>query len=134
MSYFHLTIKERMKVEAYLELGLKPSQIASKLGIHRSTISRELRWCQVSYDAGLAQEHYEKVAKQKGRNSSLTPELKEEIEKSLKASWSPEQICGRYQLELRVLRSKVKSRQVRERRGKFMIGTPIAKRPKEVKS
>lgn len=50
MSYFHLTIKERMKVEAYLELGLKPK-------------------------------------------------LKEEIEKSLKASWSPEQICGRYQLE-----------------------------------
>lgn len=38
------------------------------------------------------------------------------------------------QLELRVLRRKVKSRQVRERRGKFMIGTPIAKRPKEVKS
>lgn len=99
MSYFHLTIKERMKVEAYLELGLKPSQIASKLCIHRSTISRELRWCQVSYDADLAQEHYGKAAKQKGRNSSLKPKWKEEIEKSLKASWSPEQICGRYQLE-----------------------------------
>lgn len=156
MSYYHLTIKERMKIEAYLELGLKPSQIASKLGVHRSTISRELRRCQASYDADLAQEHYEKAAKQKGRKSCWTPELKEEIEKGLKASWSPEQICGRYQLEqkpmvafktiynwlyagliqleLRVLRRKGKSRQARETRGKFMIGTPISKRPKEVKS
>ena len=29
----------------------------------------------------------------------MTPKLKKEIEKGLKASWSPEQICGRYQLE-----------------------------------
>ncbi|MEF2783957.1 MAG: helix-turn-helix domain-containing protein [Clostridium sp.] len=30
-------------MEAYLELDLKPCQIASKLGVHKSTISRELR-------------------------------------------------------------------------------------------
>ena len=71
-----------MKIEAYLELGLKPSQIASKLGVHRSTISRELRRCQVSYDADLAQEHYEKAAKQKGRKSCWTPELKEGLRKA----------------------------------------------------
>ena len=29
----------------------------------------------------------------------MTPKLKKKIEKGLKASWSPEQICGRYQLE-----------------------------------
>ncbi|EJO15298.1 Transposase (plasmid) [Streptococcus salivarius K12] len=29
----------------------------------------------------------------------MTPKLKKEIEKSLKSSWSPEQICGHYQLE-----------------------------------
>ena len=28
-----------------------------------------------------------------------TPKLKKEIEDGLKTSWSPEQICGRYQLE-----------------------------------
>lgn len=156
MSYSHLTIKERMKLETYLELGLKPCQIASKLGVHKSTISRELRRCQGPYDADIAQKHYDQMAKQKGRQSRLTPELKEEIEKGLKASWSPEQIYGRYRLEqkpmvafktiynwlyaglihldLSVLRRKGKSRQVKETRGKFMIGTPISKRPKEVKS
>ena len=37
--------------------------------------------------------------KQKGRKPCLTPKLKKEIENGLKSSWSPEQICGRYQLE-----------------------------------
>lgn len=86
----------------------------------------------------------------------MTPELKEDIKKHLKASWSPEQICGRYQLErksmvafktiynwlysglldldLRVLRQKGKKRQTEETRGKFVIGTPISKRPIEVRS
>ena len=99
MSYSHLTITDRIKIETYLELGLKPCQIASKLGVHKSTISRELRRCQNGYSAVLAQEQYDHRAKQKGRKSCLTPKLKKEIEKGLKASWSPEQICGRYQLE-----------------------------------
>ncbi|MGT2937742.1 IS30 family transposase [Streptococcus caprae] len=156
MSYLHLTITERIKIETYLELGLKPCQIANKLGVHKSTISRELRRCQTSYSADLAQKQYDQMAKQKGRKSCLTPELKEEIKKGLNASWSPEQICGRYrlehqpmvafktiynwlyagliQLDLSVLRRKGKSRQPRETRGKFTIGAPISKRPKEVKS
>ena len=86
----------------------------------------------------------------------LTPELKKEIEDGLKSSWSPEQICGRYQLEqkpmvafktiynwlyaclidldLSVLRRKGKSRQPKETRGTFRICTSIAKRPKEVRN
>ena len=43
MSYSHLTITDRIKIETYLDLGLKSCQIASKLGVHKSTISRELR-------------------------------------------------------------------------------------------
>ena len=156
MSYSHLTITDRIKIETYLELGLKPCQIASKLGVHKSTISRELRRCQNGYSATLAQEQYDHRAKQKGRKSCLTPKLKKEIEDGLKSSWSPEQICGRYQLEqkpmvafktiynwlyaglidldLSVLRRKGKTRQPKETRGTFRIGTSIAKRPKEVRN
>ena len=156
MSYSHLTITDRIKIETYLDLGLKSCQIASKLGVHKSTISRELRRCQNGYSAVLAQEQYDHRAKQKGRKSCLTPKLKKKIEKGLKASWSPEQICGRYQLEqkpmvafktiynwlyaglidpdLSVLRRKGKSRQPKETRGTFRIGTSIAKRPKEVRN
>ena len=99
MSYSHLTITDRIKIETYLDLGLKSCQIASKLGVHKSTISRELRRCQNGYSAVLAQEQYDHRTKQKGRKSRLTPKLKKEIEDGLKSSWSPEQICGRYQLE-----------------------------------
>lgn len=96
------------------------------------------------------------MAKQKGRKSCLTSGLKAEIEQGLRASWSPEQIFGRYRLEekpmiafktiynslyaglidieLNVLRRKGKSRTPQETRGKFRIGTPISKRPKEVKN
>ena len=42
MSYHHITIIERIKIETYLELGLKSCQIARKLGVHKSTFSREL--------------------------------------------------------------------------------------------
>ncbi len=63
MSYLHLTITDRINIENYLELGLKPSQIASKLGVHKSTISRELRRCQNGYFATLSQEQYDHMAK-----------------------------------------------------------------------
>ena len=56
MSHSHLTISDRIKIETYLDLGLKPCQIASKLGVHKATISRELRRCQNGYSAVLAQE------------------------------------------------------------------------------
>ena len=150
MSYSHLTITHWIKIETYLELGLKPCQIASKIDVHKSTISRELRRCQNGYSAGLAQEQYDHRAKQKGRKSCLTPKLKKKIEKGLKASWSPEQICGRYQLEqkpmvafktiynwlyagfieldLSVLRRKGKNWQPKETLRRFRIGTPIFKR------
>lgn len=85
MSYHHLTITERIKIETYLELGLKLYQIAYKLGIHKSTISRELNRYQGSYSADLAQEHYDQMAKKKGRKTCLTPELKENIKKTLES-------------------------------------------------
>ena len=148
MSYHHLTITERIKIETYLELGLKPIQIARKLGVHKSTLSRELRPCNNTYSAQATQTHNEQLAKQKGRKSSWTPELKQEIEERLQSSWSPEQICRPYQLENRsmvsfktvyncyagtVLRGKGKSQSPQETRRKFPIGISISKRPKEVK-
>ena len=86
MSYSHLTITDRIKIETYLDLGLKPCQIASRLSVHKSTISRELRRYQNGYSVALAQEQYERRAKQKGRKSRLTPKLKKEIENCLKYS------------------------------------------------
>ena len=54
MSYHHLTITEQIKIETYLELCLKPIQIARKLGVHKSTLSRKLRPCIDTYSAEAA--------------------------------------------------------------------------------
>ncbi|MBS7053314.1 MAG: helix-turn-helix domain-containing protein [Veillonella sp.] len=54
MSYHHLTITEQIKIETYLELCLKPIQIARKLGVHKSTLSRKLRPCNDTYSAQAA--------------------------------------------------------------------------------
>ena len=86
MSYSHLNITDRIKIETYLELDLKPCRFANKLGDHKSTISRDLRRCQNGYSAVLAQEQYDHRTKQKGRKSRLTPKLKKEIEDGLKSS------------------------------------------------
>lgn len=43
ISYNHLSEAERGKIEAYLSEGIKPSEIAKRLGRHRSTIYREIR-------------------------------------------------------------------------------------------
>ena len=97
------------------------------------------KWLSRSLSTGTVRQQ----DKQKGRKPCLTPKLKKKIEKGLKASWSPEQICGRYQLEqkpmvafktiynwlyaglidpdLSVLRRKGKSRQPKETRGTFRI-------------
>ena len=45
MSYLHITIIDRLKIEAYLEAGFNQSNIATKLGIHRSSNSREIKRC-----------------------------------------------------------------------------------------
>ena len=41
-SYKHLSEAERGDIEAYLSVGLKPTEIARRLGRNRSTITREM--------------------------------------------------------------------------------------------
>lgn len=41
-SYKHLSEAERGEIEAYLSVGLKPAEIACRLGRNRSTITHEI--------------------------------------------------------------------------------------------
>lgn len=43
MAYKHLTFNDRLKIEAWQKVGVKPAVMAEKLGVHLSTIYRELK-------------------------------------------------------------------------------------------
>ncbi|HLG28099.1 MAG TPA: IS30 family transposase [Paenisporosarcina sp.] len=151
MSYSHLTISERAKIETYIELGYSIRQVAKHLNRQPSTISRELKR-HPNCTAEVAQQHYQVNKSNCGAKSKWTPELKEAVQEKLQNTWSPEQIVGRlYQGQLSfktiyrwiyegllevpitVLRQKGKRQKPRETRGRFNIGTPISKRPKDVR-
>jgi IS30 family transposase len=42
-KYKHLTFTDRLKIEAWQKFGIKPAQMAAELGVHISTIYRELK-------------------------------------------------------------------------------------------
>ena len=151
MSYTHLTISERAKIETYVDLGYSIRKIAVRLNRSPSTISRELHRHE-NCSAEEAHARYQVSKSNCGAKTKLTTEVKEVVQEKLNDTWSPEQIVGRlYQgklsyksiyrwiysglleVPLTVLRQKGKRQKPRETRGRFNIGTPISKRPKEVR-
>ncbi|MCC3380780.1 IS30 family transposase, partial [Paenibacillus farraposensis] len=159
MSYTHLSITERSKLEILHQQGKSARDIAKKLGRHHATISRELRRnaAQEPYHAERSQESYIQRRKSSIPTGKWTPELAKVIEEKLQATWSPEQIVERLCQEgqaivcfktiyrwlytgllvkglLTVLRHKGKRQKPAETRGKFAVGRPISQRPKEVRS
>jgi IS30 family transposase len=98
-GYLHLTCDQRCQIYALLQSGHPQADIARQLGVHPSTISRELarnsgargyRFKQADEKASLRR-HAASAAPRK-----LTPEVVAVIEDKLaQEQWSPEQISGR---------------------------------------
>ena len=129
--------------------------IAQKLHRHRSSIDREIRRnaTGIGYDGESAQSISDTRHKHSKPQGKLTKTLVSTITDKLLATWSPEQIANTVTLgtvsfktiynwlysgvlpsvTIGNLRQKGKRRKA-EKRGKFSMGTPISKRPKDVKS
>lgn len=152
MSYKHLTINERNKIEVLSKEGYSSRRIAKILGFHHSTISRELKRCNNEYEAIYAQKDKIKKSSSKGRKPKVDNNITKCISEKLHKKWSPEQIAntvcknivcfktiynwiysGIIDFDTSTLRRKGKSRKPKETRGRFNIGKSINKRPKEVK-
>ena len=101
MKYKQLTYEDRVKIYAYLQLGLVITKISNLVGVHKSSISRELK-----RNTGL-RGYRPKQAQQKAdlrrqgasKNIRFTETVKERVNFYLNQDWSPEQICGRLALE-----------------------------------
>ena len=95
-NYNHITIEQRIKIEALLKAGHKASFIAKQLNIHRSSIYRELKRNKTktgNYTAAFAQELSEEQKERFSHKRSFTFTMEKFIiEKLSKEQWSPEQI------------------------------------------
>ena len=92
----HLTIEERIKMEALLDANISVDKIAIQLGRHRSTIYREISRFGVNFSAYSASEYQKQARINMSRNQDDKRPSKETIKiieaKILNEQWSPEQI------------------------------------------
>ncbi|MGP9656180.1 IS30 family transposase [Halomonas sp. AOP35-4E-18] len=96
MGYQQLTQAQRYQIYARHDLGRSQRQIARELGLHSSTISRELRRNATAggYDPEQAQacsDHRRRTAR---KWTKRLPSLTAAVADRLREEWSPEQISG----------------------------------------
>lgn len=75
MSHTYFPMNERNKIEVLLKENYSASKITKIIGVHRSTIYREIKRCNSTYDTSIAQKQYLLNSKKKGRKSKITKNL-----------------------------------------------------------
>ena len=94
--YTHLALKQRYQIDALLKAKVPQNRIAQVVGVHRSTISREIRRNRGAHAYFAAQAHrlalHQRQDKSCRRIGTQTWALVEE--KMRGEQWSPEQMSG----------------------------------------
>lgn len=104
-KFKHLTAADRKAIEILLNEQYTVSDIAKKIGVDRSTVSREnkKRSTPAGYFADIAQLDYEVNRKNTGRKAKLRySQTQNYVLEKLMIGWSPQQISGRMKLEERI--------------------------------
>jgi IS30 family transposase len=101
MSYKQLTLVERYKIKALMQAGTSKNRIAEILGVHRSTVFRELKrnHGEIGYSPERAQDETDSRRRGARKAVRFTDDVKERVECWLKMDMSPEQISGRLKRE-----------------------------------
>ena len=151
MSYIHLTIEKRSQIEVLRKEGYSVRRIASLIGVHHSTVARDLNRVEGEYSVIKAQQLAISKSANKGRPTKLTPQLAALIESRLQQTWPPEEIVGAelvgflsfktiyswihhvfFTVTEAVLRRKGKKPGTQEKHGRFTIKRTIKERSQEV--
>ncbi|WP_458527445.1 IS30 family transposase [Onishia taeanensis] len=96
MGYRQLTQTQRYQIYARHNVGLSRRQIARELGIHNSTVSRELRRnaSDSGYDPEQAQSCSDHRRRTAWKRTKRLPSMIAAVVDRLREEWSPEQISG----------------------------------------
>ena len=104
MQQKQLTQKERYHIWASLKRGVKQKEIAKTIGVHPSTICREIQRNKdpitQEYHYAFAQTKAQRRQQAKAKYSVFTSKIKTYVKNKLKEDWSPEQIAGRMKLDI----------------------------------
>jgi len=100
-GYKQLTLEQRYGIYSLLETGHTQSEMARVIGVHRSTISRELKRNKGQRGYRCTQAHRNALARRKGKVHNRIDHLAWElIDFLIREDWSPEQISGRLKREM----------------------------------
>ena len=102
MSYHQLTQEQRYQIYALKKTGHSGAEIADVLGVHKSSVSRELR--RNRGGRGYRPQQAQELARERRPKavSRISAETWAIVEKLLRQDWSPEQISGRLKKEQRI--------------------------------
>ncbi|MEO8328024.1 MAG: IS30 family transposase [Nitrospirota bacterium] len=99
-GYTQLTREQRYQIHALVKTGQNQTQMATVIGVHKATISRELRRNRGLRGYRPHQAHRLAQARQgPKRRTRLAQTIWQQVETLVRAAWSPEQIHGRLQHE-----------------------------------
>jgi IS30 family transposase len=98
-TYTQLTQIQRYQISALLKIGHLQAEIAKAIGVHKSTISREIRRNRGRRGYRPKQAHRFAMGRQKKAKLKIKAEDWRWIEKLIRLDWSPEQISDYYRKE-----------------------------------
>ena len=109
MAHTELDLRERRAIEDMLNAKVPVSKIAAEIGIHRSTVYREIKrnfftddeLPQLNGYFGMTAQRSAAERRARRRKLVRIPELREAVIDRLQEGWSPEQIAGRLRIEPR---------------------------------
>ena len=101
VKYSRVSYGVRCQIEAFLQTQISVKDMSKLLGLHKTTIYREIKRNNSgeNYTAALAQQNSLKNFRCCRRKKLINEELGTKVEERLALGWSPEQISGRLKKE-----------------------------------
>lgn len=100
MSYRQLTPEQRYQIGACLKIGMKRSEIAKEIKVHRSTVTREIKRNSTPYRYNPSWAIAVAMGRHAGKlKKRIDSDIWMRVDSLLRLDWSPEQVSERLKLE-----------------------------------